>query len=203
MEGRRGPAPSVDQGWAERTRLSLGTRPRGRLGPANESSDNRTVPLFPRPPERAPTSRPCFPDESPGSRSFPDVRDHGAGRGRGQNWNRLPRDPRQSPRRCSHMEGRPRRAEEGVVAQRKRETWVLKPRTQRRDLAPHSAPAPGPRFHAGQTRPLTKASAVTRDPAWRLDLPSAEGLSASLRPDFTTLEPAHRTSTRRNTRSGT
>lgn len=53
------------------------------------------------------------------------MRDHGAGRGRGQNWNRLPRDPRQSPRRCSHMEGRPRRAEEGAVAQRKRETWVL------------------------------------------------------------------------------
>lgn len=32
----------------------------------------------------------------------------------------LPRDPRQSPRRCSHKERRPRRAEEGKVVQKKK-----------------------------------------------------------------------------------
>lgn len=70
---------------------------------------------------------------------------------------------------------------------------------------PRSPLSPGSRSTVPRwpNTPLTKASAVTRDPAWRLDLPSAEGLSASLRPDFTTLEPAHRTSTRRNTRSDT
>lgn len=75
MEEKRGPAPSFDQGWAERMRLSLETQPRGGLGPANDSSNNHEVLLFPHPPERAMTKmdhRPHFTDERPESRSFHD-----------------------------------------------------------------------------------------------------------------------------------